>query len=115
MDIIARAQQLCPDRSLTAILTDLGLPLATYYRWQERAQHQQLADRVVVPAHTALPPTPQEIECVVQGAHRHLLLGYKRLAYALMAENRRFCGLGWCATFSIAISCWAAVRQCPSR
>jgi hypothetical protein len=25
---------------------------------------------------------------VIQGAHRHLLLGYKRLAYALMAENK---------------------------
>ena len=43
-----------------------------------------------MPAHTALPPTPQEIEYVVQGAHRHLLLGYKRLAYALMAENKAF-------------------------
>lgn len=87
---IARAQQLCPDRSLTAILADLGLPLATYYRWQERAERQQLTDRVVVPSHTALPPTPQEVECIVQGAQRHLLLGYKRLAYALMAENKAF-------------------------
>jgi transposase-like protein len=43
---ITRAQQLCPERSLTAILADLGLPLATYYRWQERAQRQQLADQV---------------------------------------------------------------------
>ena len=87
---IARAQQLCPERSLTAILADLGLPPATYYRWQERAQQHQLADRVVLPSHTALPPTPQEMECVVHGAHRHLLLGYKRLAYALMAENQAF-------------------------
>ena len=87
---IARAQQLCPERSLAAILTDLGLPPATYYRWQARAQQQQLADRVVVPSHTALPPTPQEIEGVVQGAQRHRLLGYKRLAYALMAENKAF-------------------------
>jgi transposase InsO family protein len=87
---ITRAQQLCPERSLAAILTDLGLPPATYYRWQTRAQQQQLADRVVVPAHSALPPTPQEIECVVHGAHRHRLLGYKRLAYALMAENKAF-------------------------
>jgi transposase-like protein len=80
LDIIARAHQLCPERSLAAILTDLGLPPATYYRWQARAQQHQLADRVVVPAHTALPPTPQETDCVVQGAQRHLLLGYKRLA-----------------------------------
>ena len=90
MATIARAQQLCPERSLRAILGDLGLPRATYYRWQERAHRAQLADHVVVPAHTALPPTPQEIERVVQGAQRHLLLGYKRLAYALMAENQAF-------------------------
>jgi hypothetical protein len=51
---ITRAQQLCPDRSLAAILTDLGLSPATYYRWQARAREQQLADRVVVPAHIAL-------------------------------------------------------------
>jgi len=87
---LARAQQLCPARSLTAILADLGLPIATYYRWQQRARSQHLADHVVVPSHTAVPPTPQEIECVVHGAQRHLLLGYKRLAYALMAENKAF-------------------------
>ena len=90
MATIVRAQQLCPGRSLAAILTDLGLPPATYYRWQARAPQHQLADRVVMPSQTALPPTPQEIECVVQGAQRHLLLGYKRLAYALMAENKAF-------------------------
>ncbi len=87
---ITQAQQLCPERSLTAILADLGLPLATYYRWQDRAERQQLADRVVVPLHTAVLPTPQEVDCVVQGAQRHLLLGCKRLAYALMAENKAF-------------------------
>jgi transposase InsO family protein len=87
---ITRAQQLCPQRNLTAILGDLGLPLATYYRWQQRDQSQQLADRIMRPSRTAVPPTPREIDDVVQGAHRHLLLGYKRLAYALMAENKAF-------------------------
>ncbi len=90
MATIARAQQLCPERSLSAILSDLGLPRATYYHWQQRAQTQQLADRSVVPSRTTVPPTPQEIAAVVQGAQRHLLLGYKRLAYALMAENQAF-------------------------
>jgi transposase InsO family protein len=90
MATIARAQQLCPARRLTAILADLGLSSATFYRWQARAQRQQLADRVVTPSRPAVPPTPQEIACVVQGAQRHLLLGYKRLAYALMAENQAF-------------------------
>jgi len=87
---ITRAQQLCPKRNLTAILGDLGLPLATYYRWQQRDQRQQLADHIVLPSRIAVPPTPREIDCVVQGAQRHLLLGYKRLAYALMAENKAF-------------------------
>lgn len=90
MNTIARAQQLCPERSLTAILADLGLPRATYARWCERAEQGQLADQVVVPRRVALPPTPQEGAAALAGAYAHPLLGYKRLAYVLMAENRVF-------------------------
>lgn len=77
--VIERAQQHCPDRSLPAILADLGLARATYYRWQRRTQTDQLADRVIVPRRTALPPTPTEVETVCAFAREHPLLGYKRL------------------------------------
>lgn len=90
MDTIHRAQALCPERSLTDILADLGLPEATYYRWRERAAAGQLADRVVVPYRQAIPPTPSEFGIVLAYAYRQPLLGYKRLAYALMAEKRAF-------------------------
>jgi len=90
MDTIQRAQARCPERSVTDILKDLALPRATYYRWLERAAMGQLADRVVVPQRQAVPPTPTEVGGVLDFAYRHPLLGYKRLAYALMAENKAF-------------------------
>ncbi len=88
--VVARAHTLCPERSLTAILQDLGLAKATYQRWVQRAQTQQLADDVVVPHRTALPPTPLEVQVVQEFAAQHLGLGYKRLAYSLMLENKAF-------------------------
>jgi len=90
LNTIARAQQLCPERSLTTILADLGLSRATYARWCERAEQGQLVDRVVVPRRVAIPPTPQEVAAALAGAYDHPLLGYKRLAYVLIAENRVF-------------------------
>jgi putative transposase len=90
MDTIQRAQACCPERSVTDILKDLALPRATYYRWLERVALGQLTDRVVVPQRQAVPPTPAEVGIVLNFADRHPLLGYKRLAYALMAENRAF-------------------------
>jgi transposase InsO family protein len=90
LDTIHHAQALCPERSLTAILADLGLPKTTYYHWQARAVTGQLADDVVTPARTALPPTPEEVHVVTTYAQAHPLLGYKRLTFALMAENKAF-------------------------
>jgi putative transposase len=90
MNTIHRAQELCPERSLQDILTDLGLPHTTYYHWQARAAVGQLADRIVVPQRQAILPTPAEVGIVLDFAYRHPLLGYKRLAYALMAENKAF-------------------------
>lgn len=90
LDAVQRARQLCPQRSLDEILADLGVPSATYYRWCERALQGQLADRLCVPQHSALPPTPYEVTSVLNYARAHPLLGYKRLAYALMAENQAF-------------------------
>ena len=85
-----QAQTHCPERSLDAILADLGLPAATYFRWVKRAAAGQLPDRVVVSRRPAVPPTPQEVGVVEDFAHAHPLLGYKRLAYALMLENKAF-------------------------
>jgi len=90
LDTIHHAQALCPERSLTDILADLGLPEATYYRWRGRAAEGRLADRVVVPRRRAVPPTPTEVGIVLDYAYHYPLLGYKRLAYALMAENQAF-------------------------
>ena len=87
---MARTRQLCPARSLAAVLHDLGLPKATYQRWCTRAQANQLSDDVVVPHRTAIPPTPPEAQCVREYAEQHLGLGYKRLAYSLMLENKAF-------------------------
>ena len=90
LDTIHRAHELCPERSVTDILTDVGLPKATYYRWCERATGGDLTDGVVVPQRQAVPPMPVEVGRVLDYAYRHRLLGYKRLAYALMAENKAF-------------------------
>ena len=90
LDTIHRAQQLCPNRSLNAILADLGLASATYFRWCERAATERLADRRGAPHRPAVPPTPGEVQTVVSFARDQPLLGYKRLAYALMGENQAF-------------------------
>jgi putative transposase len=66
------------------LLNTLGLPAATYYRWRERAEQGQLADRVVVPEHTVLGPTPQEIEAVCACALQHPNTGYKRLSFLML-------------------------------
>jgi transposase InsO family protein len=58
--------------------------LATYYRWQERAERQALADRIVVPTRETLLPTPTEVEAVCAFALAHPLTGYKRLCYAML-------------------------------
>jgi len=90
LGVIQRARVYCPERSLTDILGDLGLPVATYYRWCERAAQERLADCVIVPRRQAVPPTPAEMGIVLDYARHHPLLGYKRLAYALMAEKQAF-------------------------
>jgi len=64
LGIVQHAQALCPARELDAILADLGLPRATYYRWSGRALTDDLADRIVTPQRAAIPPTPAEAATV---------------------------------------------------
>lgn len=74
-----------PEVNITFLYVSFATP--AYYRWCERAAEGQLTDRVVVPRRQAIPPTPEEIGIVLDYAHEYPLLGYKRLAYALMAEK----------------------------
>lgn len=76
--------------SLGGIFADLGLGRTTYYRWSQRAAAARLTDQIRVPARQAVPPTPDETHVTTRYARQHPLLGYKRLAYALMAENQAF-------------------------
>lgn len=87
LDTIRRAQQLCPDRPVTAILADLGLDPATYYRWCEREAVGHLADRVVVPQREAVLPTPSEVRRVRNYALSHPQIGYKRLTFAMIDQD----------------------------
>lgn len=90
LETVARAQAHCPQRPARDILADLGLPPATYYRWQERVAVGTLADEVAPPRRVAVPPTPQEVEMVRTFTLAEPPMGYKRLTYALMLENKAF-------------------------
>jgi transposase-like protein len=65
------------------IREELGMPRATYYRWQAREREGRLADEVVVPYRRAAPPTPQEREAVCTFALTHRQMGHKRLTWRI--------------------------------
>jgi transposase InsO family protein len=90
LKLIARAEELTPERTRRAILADLGLHHSTFYRWLERADTGTLADAQVLPEPRRLPPTPDESARVVEYAQVHPLLGYKRLCRAMVDENVAF-------------------------
>ncbi len=69
------------------ILAQLGLPEATYYRWQVREQAGSLADQVVVPGRRAIPATPAEVTAVRNFALGHPQMGYKRLAWQMVDQD----------------------------
>lgn len=75
------------EQSVDDILTQLGLPSATYYRWTARQQEGCLADRVVVPRREVLRPTPEEVTAVCDYALAHPAMGYKRLTWQMVDED----------------------------
>lgn len=70
--------------SVEAIAAQLGLPRATFYRWEERARDGRLEDRLVVPHHTVPAPTPAEVAAVREYALAHPLIGYKRMCWQMV-------------------------------
>lgn len=69
------------------ILAQVGLPPATYYRWQEREQEGRLADVVVVPQRRVPLPTPEEVAAVRGCALDYPPMGYKRLTWLMVDED----------------------------
>lgn len=75
---------------IEALLERLGLPSATYYRWQTRATVNRLTDQVVVPRREALLPTPEEVVAVRRFSLAHPQTGYKRLTWQMVDENAAY-------------------------
>ena len=69
------------------ILAQLGLPPATYYRWQARERDGRLADAVVVPRRRVPLPMPEEVIAVRDAALAYPQTGYKRLTWLMVDED----------------------------
>lgn len=74
-------------QSATAILSQLGLSAATYYRWQARAEVGRLADQGVAPRRQVPTPTPAEAQAVGAFALAHPAMGYKRLTWQMVDQD----------------------------
>jgi transposase InsO family protein len=79
-----RQAQTHTGQSLRALTPLLGVPRATYYRWQEREEEQRLADRIVTPRRRVVWPTPDEVRAVRAFALQEPAMGYKRLAWRMV-------------------------------
>ena len=70
------------------ILDHLGIPPATYYRWQHRRAIGSLADRTAaISQRRTWPPIPQEIESVRSYALEYPQIGYKRLTWQMIDDD----------------------------
>ena len=69
------------------ILDHLGLPLATYYRWQHRRSTGSLADRIASPQRRIWQLIPQEIDSVCSYALEYPQIGYKRLTWQMIDDD----------------------------
>jgi len=86
LDTVRQAQERS-GKPVEEILSHLGLPEATYYRWQEREREGCLADRVVVPRRQVPAPTPAETTAVRNFALDHSQTGYKRLTWQMVDQD----------------------------
>ena len=65
------------------------MPSATYYRWKDRQQEGNLADRVARSRPKVPLPTPNEVVAVRRFALAHPKMGYKRLTWQMVDETGR--------------------------
>jgi hypothetical protein len=72
------------DHSTRAIVGQLGIAPATYYRYTARAQTETLVDRWVPPRRQVVRPTPGEVEAICTFALDHPTMGYKRLSWLMV-------------------------------
>jgi transposase InsO family protein len=86
LETVAQAQA-HTGQSVAAILRQLELPSATYYRWQARAAVGRLADQGVAPRPQRPAPTPEEERVVRTFALAHPAMGYKRLAGLMVDQD----------------------------
>ncbi len=70
-----------------ALLHQLGISRATYYRWTARAKDGRLVDQQVDHRRVAAPPTPAERQAVCDFALTQPLMGYKRLAWVMVDQD----------------------------
>ena len=85
-----RQGQVRTGQPIEEIVAHLGLPIATYYRWQAREHEGGLADQVIVPCRCSLLPTPDEVAAVRDFALAHPQMGYKRLTWRMVDQNVAF-------------------------
>ena len=102
-------------QSVEAILAELGLSAATYYRWQAQAQVGRLADQVMVPRHQALPPMPDEVAAVCAFALNHPAMGYKRLTWLMVDKRWPTCAPIKCTASCSSTSSWLGGRRRRSK
>lgn len=86
LDAVRHAQT-AGDVSVRHALQQLGIGHTTYYRWTARAEARRLSDDPTRRARLSVPPTPAERKAVCEFARAHTLMGYKRLAWAMVDQD----------------------------
>lgn len=85
-----RQTQARTGKPVEEILAWMGLPPATYHRWQAREREGRLADVVVV-SHRRVPlAMPEEVSAVCGFALAYPQTGYKRLTWLMVDEDAAY-------------------------